>query len=309
MRQGRSTTFDWFNKCGGEKAGIDVVIHLKNSRGSIVENFPTHLPLKTELVYDDGSPTPMMPFSPLKERRSMKASLNPLYRPIRPQPVLGPHHGSHFFSFRIEEVSFHHPRKGFKIKVSPADPSCNNVASGTMEETIIVRSKPKSEPDARPKGGRSTPLARSDQGNDTYITSRKEALLTQGRRHKDPATRPRKVSLTDQNILGKANIEDSVAVLTTELLCDTFVLAGSPFACLMCKANLKSTHFMMYQENHHNFCRFVTGVLPNIKLYKSAHSAKEGSTASTSGIHTTDNIQVPNTGTHPLNMRKSPQEE
>ena len=101
-RLGTSMTFEWYSKCGGENAGINVKIYLINSRGSIVtDDFPfASLPLKTELVYDDGSPTPLMPFHPLKERRSSQNSSNPLYRILRSDPILSPQKTSQDFVFR-----------------------------------------------------------------------------------------------------------------------------------------------------------------------------------------------------------------
>jgi len=64
--------FEWYCKCGGENAGIDVTSYLVDSLGNIVDdNFPfVSLPLKTELVYDDGSPTLIIPFFPI-ERTSL----------------------------------------------------------------------------------------------------------------------------------------------------------------------------------------------------------------------------------------------
>ena len=101
-RLGTSMTFEWYSKCGGENAGINVKIYLVNSRGSIVtDDFPfASLPLKTELVYDDGSPTPLMPFHPLKERRSSQNSSNPLYRILRSDPILSSQKTSQDFVFR-----------------------------------------------------------------------------------------------------------------------------------------------------------------------------------------------------------------
>eukprot|EP00594_Rhizosolenia_setigera_P020361 CAMPEP_0178979246 /NCGR_PEP_ID=MMETSP0789-20121207/25717_1 /TAXON_ID=3005 /ORGANISM="Rhizosolenia setigera, Strain CCMP 1694" /LENGTH=582 /DNA_ID=CAMNT_0020669293 /DNA_START=186 /DNA_END=1934 /DNA_ORIENTATION=- len=134
--------FAWYSKCGGENAGLDVLISLKNEKGQLVK--PTEIiRTYTELIYADGTSTPLMPLSPLRERRSMK----PLFRRLRQEPVLGPDNASAPFSFRIEEVSFHHPgQSGFKIKVS-AVTNCpiQNVHPGVLNETIIVLSKPKHE--------------------------------------------------------------------------------------------------------------------------------------------------------------------
>eukprot|EP00957_Ditylum_brightwellii_P116490 8885459-Ditylum_brightwellii.AAC.1 len=158
MRKGDTTVFEWFNKCGGENAGLDVIIHLKNSMGNIVNNFSEMFPLHTELVYNDGSSTPLMPLCPLKERKTSSQSRLPLYRPMRPEPILHPGQASHDFTFRVEEVSFHHPgHNGFKLKVSPKNNEQRPlVVPGILEETIKVRSKPKTEPSGKKLGGRKT---------------------------------------------------------------------------------------------------------------------------------------------------------
>lgn len=137
--------FAWYSKCGGENSGLDVTISIKNEHGVII-NSTQNLQLITELVYSDGSPTPFMPLSPLKERKKTCLSNKPLYRPLRPEPVLGPNLALVPFCFRIEEVSFHHTgHTGFKLKVSSSRNSPMMVHPGVLTENIIVLSKPKQD--------------------------------------------------------------------------------------------------------------------------------------------------------------------
>ena len=152
--------FSWFNKCGGENSGLDVMIHLRDEKGRIVNDITETVYLKTELVYSDESPTPYMPLMPLKERRSHKVSETPLYNPLRPEPILNPGQTAISFSFRIEEVSFRHPHQsGFKLKVSHLGPSRFMVHSGLMEETIVVLSKQNNDASQMKKRGRCRAVA------------------------------------------------------------------------------------------------------------------------------------------------------
>lgn len=137
--------FAWYSKCGGENAGLDVVVSMKDDKGQIIYS-PEPLHLVTELVYSDESPTPFMPLCPLKERRTSTTSRKTLYRALRPEPVLGPDKTIAPFCFRIEEVSFHHPNhSGFKLKVSCPSNCPRVVHPGILRENIIVLSKPKHE--------------------------------------------------------------------------------------------------------------------------------------------------------------------
>lgn len=108
------TMFLFYNKKGGENASLDVVLYLRDSLGRIVTTLPQPIALDMSLVYHDGTPTPLMPKVPLKERRTSSSSNKPLFRPMRCATALGPGVGSVEFSFRIEEVSYHH--RGKKVR-------------------------------------------------------------------------------------------------------------------------------------------------------------------------------------------------
>ena len=140
--------FCWHNKCGGENAGIDVKIHLRDSKGRLVKDHCEMLSLTSELIYMDHTACPFMPLQPLKRRASRTMPTYPLYRPLRAEPVLEPRQATADFCFRIEEVSATHAQKGgkgksgFKLKVSIEDEHWSRMISpGIMDEVIVVRSK------------------------------------------------------------------------------------------------------------------------------------------------------------------------
>ena len=72
------TGFAWYSKCVGDNAGIKFIFHLKYDKGRIFNPSLKPFELNTELVCADGSVTPFMPLSPLKEQKSSRARINPL---------------------------------------------------------------------------------------------------------------------------------------------------------------------------------------------------------------------------------------
>jgi hypothetical protein len=126
---------------------MNVIIHLKNANGVIVCDYPKRFKVKTELVYEDGRPTPTHPLHSLKNngsnsKKARRSEKIKLFHPMSSNPILGNGVGSQYFSFRIEEVSSNHKKKGFKLKVSPADDDeSSDIYFGVMEETIKVKSK------------------------------------------------------------------------------------------------------------------------------------------------------------------------
>ena len=263
LRRGTTEIFDWFNKTGGENAGIDVIVHLRNSRGAIEENYPNKLAIKAELVYDDGTPAPTMPFAPLRERRSSGHSKNPLFRPLRPEPILGKGRGSQSFSFRIEEVSFHHPgHDGFKLKVSSKD-NLTNILPGLMEETIVVRSKPKPDEDdtRRRKGGRTTFVINEEMC---------ERLNLEGL----PLKRKRKVNLADLEYNPKFDDdEEEISITTVSMNNISKLFTGSTSFCLYCKAELGSSSGLC-PSDHKVDCRLAMTLAPFVTIVN-ASSAPE----------------------------------
>ena len=57
-------------------AGLKVIFNLKDEKGRIFNTSLTPLELNTNLVYADGSTTPCVPLSSLKEQKSSQASKN-----------------------------------------------------------------------------------------------------------------------------------------------------------------------------------------------------------------------------------------
>ena len=62
------TDFAWYSKCGGKNYGLKFIFHLKDKKGRIFNPSMWPLERNTEIVYDDGSVTPFMPLSPLKDK-------------------------------------------------------------------------------------------------------------------------------------------------------------------------------------------------------------------------------------------------
>jgi len=257
LRHGLTEVFEWYCKTGGENSGIGVVIHLKDSLGAIFDNFPTTLPVKVELIYDDGSSAPFFPIAPLKDKKSVSLPLLPLFRPLQPEPILGLGTGSQFFCFRIEEVSFHHQgHSGFTIRVSPADDMCSNVLPGTMAETLIVKSKPKPRKIRRSKGGRTTSVQSA-------------SVMTICKFEKGGYTsmvRPRKVSLQTDDISaalpprqrdGFPVKEDFISHLFTD----------DRRSCVQCNADLSSCSGLCLRD-HKETCAFRKTLLPNLQQLK-----------------------------------------
>eukprot|EP00562_Extubocellulus_spinifer_P002531 CAMPEP_0178483286 /NCGR_PEP_ID=MMETSP0696-20121128/7156_1 /TAXON_ID=265572 /ORGANISM="Extubocellulus spinifer, Strain CCMP396" /LENGTH=589 /DNA_ID=CAMNT_0020110799 /DNA_START=633 /DNA_END=2402 /DNA_ORIENTATION=- len=249
MQIDSSDDFAWYSKCGGDKSGLSVIFHLRDEKGRIV-NPSMAMPLRTELVYADGSPTPIMPLAPLKQRRSSKMSKISLYHPLVPDPCLEPSADSKSFSFRIEEVSFHHPgKRGFKLKVSPAHPTQHFVHPGFLEENIIVLSKPKHDANKTKKkrGGRVSITGISG----TTLTTRDDGEI--GAR----PTKIRKVSNTADHTEGGPHVS-----LPLDIFVDNLRPDGK---CLSCGKKVSAGSFLD-EKSHKKSCQFRSGFLPSITL-------------------------------------------
>ena len=64
------TYFSCYSKCGGENTGIKVIFHIRNKKGHIFNISLKTFDLDTEPVYVDGSATPFLPLSTLKEKNT-----------------------------------------------------------------------------------------------------------------------------------------------------------------------------------------------------------------------------------------------
>ena len=305
VRKEQSTTFEWFNKHGSDNAGIDVLIHMRDSSGSVVNPVLRKLPLRTELVYDDGTPVPIMPLKPLRDKKGSQNRALKLYRPLRPDPVLGTgKKSSQFFSFRIEEVSLHHQNhKGFKLKVSPADFShASNILPGLLEETIVVRSKSNGHPNVTGQ--------RAGRVLTTFVPIVSTGAHPKRKRPAQAGTSPafdqcgpklpRRVSVTNETLRQAREkichlvpgIREDLAVLTVERLCEAFLLPGRIASCMLCRMKMETSHSMLILSNHRSFCRFSQSILPNV-TFVDCSSSSLGSAGSSSSMSSRSQKELP----------------
>ena len=152
----------WYNSCGGEFSGLDVMIHLRNETGQLcsadslliilggAQDYDISkaiIEVEADLVYaDDESGVPCMQLKPTKCSKKGLSIARPIFRNMRPVPIkffLGD--SSKPFSFRIEEVSKNHQNRGFKLRVKPIGSAASDVCSYIMWETIFVLSKPRND--------------------------------------------------------------------------------------------------------------------------------------------------------------------
>lgn len=171
-QEDKSEMVEWYSKHGGDNTSIDIMIHIKDEEGRIVNDYPKKLPLKAELVYEDG--TAVLPLPDSIKKFIPKGQV---YRAMRPEPCLGEGIGSCHFAFRIESVIQNHkPHRGFRLKVYPSILSgSTDVAGGLMEEIIVVKSRPsdinKMKKNNMFVGGRSTILQRAMGGIPVIVTN------------------------------------------------------------------------------------------------------------------------------------------
>ena len=280
-------TFAWYSKCGGENAGLDVTIHIKNAKGKIHNCFKYPVELKTELIYSDGSNAPLMPNSPLKERRNTKCSKIPLFHPLRPSPIFPTEVGSQTFSFRIEEVSIHHPgQTGFKLKVSIAnmdslstwisDDSCIDfhVHPGILDEIIIVRSKPKLDNDGMKKvrlhGGRSPRRRESFLKRLNKNHSRKRSCLPTitslgNAQHETSAlTHYPFGSYVPASTCFENEMDSNCFSISWNLFINDFIRTNDQ-KCLWCGVQMSSTPYAIDSNTHMSKCYFASVLLPFIR--------------------------------------------
>ena len=268
---GLSDTFAWYSKCGGDKAKLQVYVSIKDEKGRRY-NPRSAVPLKTELVYDDGDPAPLKPVAPVKKRLSTAKSKSskknatastcttaadelsdlPLFRPMEDDPVvLDPDSDSRAFSFRIEEVSFHHPDKvGFKLKVSPSTPQMPYIHPGIMDETIIVLSKPKHK-----KSEESNNAAKTKRGGRKSILGDLSIDATGSPAKK----KARKVSKEEKDGDDEGGLN---AVVPLSALIESLMIQGK---CISCNKKVASESFFS-ERSHKKTCSFRSSLLPSMSL-------------------------------------------
>jgi len=257
------------------------MIHLKDGRGIIVDYYPKKLPLRTELVYEDGSKVPFLPVSAKKDKQPRILPLEPTYRTMRQDPTLGPGVGSHHFSFRIEEVSFNHkPHHGFKLEVTPTFASgIKDVAGGLMEETIIVKSRPPYDPNVEKNasiGGRSTILQKAIGGIPVLICGTK-SKSEESKSPCKPARKPTRTAMTTNKTASESinlfKIDDSNQSIQLEERDETLLFTGSGDKCLACGENLEAGQGLDPME-HKLDCRLFMTLGPLMMKSNRASTGK-----------------------------------
>eukprot|EP00559_Dactyliosolen_fragilissimus_P000167 CAMPEP_0184874072 /NCGR_PEP_ID=MMETSP0580-20130426/42189_1 /TAXON_ID=1118495 /ORGANISM="Dactyliosolen fragilissimus" /LENGTH=563 /DNA_ID=CAMNT_0027377039 /DNA_START=819 /DNA_END=2510 /DNA_ORIENTATION=- len=232
--------FAWYSKCGGENTGLHATIHLLGENGRVGNNFTSPIKLITELVYDNEMSTPIMPLCPLKERRSSKTSMKPLYRSLESVTEILVGRDSTSFTFRIEEVSFHHSgHVGFKLKVSAVGIHQYTVHPGFTKETIIVLSKPRS---LQRKSGdfNEENLMKMELPSD-FISSQ-------------PSTKRRRVTPLEEQP------RKLMACFRRCTLVNSFLLNGK---CLCCSQDISAGSFFQ-SSVHKAYCTFANNIIPII---------------------------------------------
>ena len=122
---------------------LSVSIQVKGEDGEPCERKLPPLKLKAELVYEDNSPAPLRPLCPLRDSQKRNPTL--ILNEIRGGPRFSSLNHPMVFSFRIEEVSFHHSgHTGFKLHVFPEEGFRSfPIHHQPMDEIVVVLSKPK----------------------------------------------------------------------------------------------------------------------------------------------------------------------
>lgn len=168
---------EWYSKHGGENNSIDVMVHLKDQMGRVVNDYPKDIQLCTQLVYEDG--TDIIPVG----TQDNAPKLSNIFRPMRPEPIIEHGTGSVHYAFRIEQVSNNHkPHIGFKLKISVSSTSSieyNTIVDTLMKETIIVKSRPCCKSTVIKKGnigGRHTILQKVLGGIPVYLNNNESKL-------------------------------------------------------------------------------------------------------------------------------------
>jgi hypothetical protein len=257
----------WFGKCGTSNSGLDVDVSLKKEDGATVLS-PNPIPFVAELLYDDFLPAPEFVLSSHKLRRN-STSENKTKKPMKPMklftqltrnPAILPYENKASVTFRIEEVSFHHPgHTGFKVKVSALHDSQAIIHPAILRDLVVVLSKPKYESGFDKK-------EECTQSNKS-LKKRNFGLMDTNQSNFPPLTIPRQVSTGQTSNEAHVNLHN---------LADCFVRHG---VCMCCKLEMQSSKDFYSTAAHKITCHAVMNLLPRISWYSPACMAKLCSTA------------------------------
>uniref|UniRef100_A0A7S3VAA6 Uncharacterized protein n=1 Tax=Chaetoceros debilis TaxID=122233 RepID=A0A7S3VAA6_9STRA len=263
---------------------LKVAITLLDERGvSCAQHLP-HLPLVTDLLYEDGVPAPHVPYGKQVSGNIFDISKGPLFKKDC-EPYLGDGFHAAEFTFSIEQVTYHHHgHDGFKIKVST--PSLTNVVvhPATMKEMVAVLSKPKKVSAQKvketlhassAKNGRSVMFV-EHSNNTTTLGALAQMVQCVSKRKRDrdasnfteetfeisehSVKKTRRSNLLHENMIGEesstmsgAGIPIPINAIATSYFCNG--------KCLCCNCGpLNNSNFFNPKE-HDAGCKFVTGIL------------------------------------------------
>jgi hypothetical protein len=141
----------YFNKMSGTPSDLQLTISILDENGELSSLNLPRINVKTQLVYENGTPVPVMPMKPLKIRNKKKGdyivrSQKPIFERTGGDVWLGCGEFSTLFNFLLHEVTYHHHgHEGFKVKASVYSSSDEQVVihPAVLKEVITVLSKPK----------------------------------------------------------------------------------------------------------------------------------------------------------------------
>jgi hypothetical protein len=287
-------TFAWYkNSRFGTNNLLSVMIQVKDEDGKACTRKLPSLKLKTELVYDDDSPAPLRPLCPLRDSQKKNPSL--IFNRIYGEPSIPANESEQGgsittdpkkFSFRIEEVTFHHSgHKGFKLFVSLKNeiqqiPSLI-IHQSPMDEVIVVLSKPKinlhqampdliSTKNGKRKRNKINQLDDSDDetaNNDIDVNIKVGEAFEHFNSSHDLLTNANQLPVSsDDEERSKVDVgireKDEIVVIPLGALIDSYRCLDS---CFCCNIPIKKEEFLSPSQ-HEASCIFATQVLPLLTL-------------------------------------------
>ncbi len=279
-------TFAWFkNSKFGTSNMLTVTIQIKDQNGSPIKRKLPPLTLTTSLVYEDDSPAPLVPLCPLRD--SQKKNPKYILTKMFGEPRFSSNNVPVEFSFRIEEVIFHHSgHKGFKLNVVSRAKNDNSfrIHQCPMEEVIVVLSKPKmcqtpvnyvessekAKMDTRSrKRKRDVIDDNDDDDDDDAIDIFDETALDEEDFTSDnffdivPADQDTKSARSeDSSDEIKKKEEDRLVVIPIGAIIDSYRCLD---ACFCCKVPI-ARDFFLFSNKHTMKCVFANEVLPLLIL-------------------------------------------
>lgn len=248
---------------------------------SCAQHLP-HLPLITDLLYEDGVPAPHIPYGKQVSGKIFDTSKGPLFKKDC-EPCLGGGFHTAEFTFSIEQVTYHHHgHDGFKIKVST--PSSENmvVHPATLKEMVAVLSKPKKVSAQKvkenlqkssAKNGRSvmlvehsnstTPLGALAQMVQCASKRKRESSIFMGKSYEMSENSVKKTRLS--NVLYENRIEEESCIISGARMPIPINAIATSYCCngrcLCCNFGpLDNSNFFNLKQ-HDADCKFVTGIL------------------------------------------------